>query len=145
MSLERIIANTLRVAREDLDAARQLTLIGNRFAIYHCEQAAEKIIKAVLSSEQRHGGITHHLDELVDQVPDENPIKGLLRGMEHLSEYATAFRYVSDKGRIKPSPPPAEVERTIQFIARALAEVVERLGVDLDRPDAPAKRPGPIR
>ena len=51
MSAERVIANTLRLAQTDLDAAELLHAGKNRYAIYHCEQAAEKIIKAVLTSE----------------------------------------------------------------------------------------------
>lgn len=44
-----VIANTLRIAAQDLDAARILVEPGNRNAIYLCEQAAEKVIKAVLT------------------------------------------------------------------------------------------------
>ena len=51
MSAERVIANTLRLAQADLDAAGLLHAGNNRYAVYHCEQAAEKIIKAVLTSE----------------------------------------------------------------------------------------------
>lgn len=43
MSAERLIANLLRVAREDLEAARLLASASNRNAIYLCEQSAEKI------------------------------------------------------------------------------------------------------
>jgi HEPN domain-containing protein len=53
MSAERVIANTVRLAQADLDAAKLLHAGKNRYAIYHCEQAAEKVIKAVLTSEGR--------------------------------------------------------------------------------------------
>jgi HEPN domain-containing protein len=49
MSAERVIANTLRLAKADLDAATLLHVGKNRYAIYHCEQAAEKVIKASTS------------------------------------------------------------------------------------------------
>ena len=63
MSAERVIANTLRLAQADLDA--ELLHAGkNRYAIYHCEQAAEKIIKAVLTSEGVHANIKHQLDDM---------------------------------------------------------------------------------
>lgn len=52
MSAERVITNTLRLAQADLDAAELLHVGKNRYAVYHCEQAAEKIIKAVLTSEE---------------------------------------------------------------------------------------------
>ena len=73
MSAERVIANTLRLAQADLEAAKLLHAGKNRYAIYHCEQAAEKVIKAVLTSEGVHANIKHLLDEMVKQVPDANP------------------------------------------------------------------------
>jgi hypothetical protein len=41
VSAERVIANLLRIAREDLEGARMLNTRGNRNAIYLCEQVAE--------------------------------------------------------------------------------------------------------
>ena len=64
MSAERVIANTLRLAQADLDAAKLLHAGKNRYAVYHCEQAAEKIIKAVLTSEGVHANIKHQLAHL---------------------------------------------------------------------------------
>ena len=104
MSAERVIANTLRLAQADLDAARLLHAGKNRYAIYHCEQAAEKIIKAVLTSEGVHANIKHQLDDMVKQVPDANPLKPLLKQIEHLAAYATTYRYATTSGNIKPSP-----------------------------------------
>lgn len=69
MSAERVVANLLRIAREDLDGARLLNTRGNRNAIYLCEQAAEKLIRAVLTSEKGHAGVRHQLDERVGSFP----------------------------------------------------------------------------
>jgi len=74
MSAERVIANTLRLTQADLDAAELLHAGNNRYAVYHCEQAAEKIIKAVLTSEGGHANIKHQLDDMVRQVPDANQV-----------------------------------------------------------------------
>ena len=104
MSVELLIANLLRVAAEDLDAARLLGTAGNRNAIYMCEQAAEKVIRAVVTSEGQRAGIKHQLNETVDLVPDANPIKPLLRAIEHLTAYATAYRYPTSARRIVPPP-----------------------------------------
>src|SRR5262245_44907831 len=102
MSADLVIANMLRVAKEDLDGARLLAAKGNRNAIYLCEQAAEKVIRAVLTSEGVHAGIKHQLNEMVDAVPDANPLKPLLRDIEHLAAFATSYRYPATSGRIKP-------------------------------------------
>jgi HEPN domain-containing protein len=72
MSADALIASYLRIANEDLAGARQLSLTHNRNAMYLCSQAAEKIIRAVLTSEGKNAGIKHQLDELVDMIPDEN-------------------------------------------------------------------------
>jgi HEPN domain-containing protein len=42
MIADLVIANLLRIAREDLDGASVLQPRGNRNAAYLCEQAAEK-------------------------------------------------------------------------------------------------------
>ena len=80
MSADRVIASLLRVAKEDLDGAVTLSTSGNRNAIYLCAQAAEKLIRAVLTSESKHGGIKHQLQDMVDMVPDENPMKKTIAG-----------------------------------------------------------------
>lgn len=82
MSAERVIANLLRIAREDLEGARLLNTRGNRNAIYLCEQAAEKLMRAVLTSEKIHAGVRHQLVEMVNLVPEENPIKPRLRELQ---------------------------------------------------------------
>jgi len=41
---------------------------------------------------------------MVKQVPDANPLKALLKQIEHLAAYATTYRYATTSGNIKPSP-----------------------------------------
>jgi HEPN domain-containing protein len=145
MSAEVLIASYLRIAREDLSGARQLASTGNRNAMYLCSQAAEKIIRAVLTSEGKNAGIKHQLDELVDMIPDENPLKSGLRAIQDLTDYATSYRYPSPKGRIKMPPSKLEFERDADAVQAALESAAQRLGVDLDQPDGPARTPGPVR
>jgi HEPN domain-containing protein len=145
VSAERVIANLLRIAREDLDGARVLNARGNRNAIYLCEQAAEKLIRAVLTSEKIHAGVRHQLDEMVAAIPEENPIKPRLRELQHLSTYATSFRYTTPTGRIPADPPANEVEVTANNIDGTLIEVARRFGVNLDAVDKPAATSSPIR
>jgi HEPN domain-containing protein len=144
MSAE-LIAGMLQIASQDLDGARLLNRAGNRNAAYLCEQAAEKVIRAVLTSEGVQAGIRHELPDMVDQVPDENPIKPALRAIEHLAAYATAFRYPSPRGRIRPPPTTAELETDIAKIAAALSAVAAAFQVDLSKPNVPASKPEPIR
>jgi HEPN domain-containing protein len=148
MSAELLIANLLRVASEDLEGARLLAASGNRNAVYLCEQAAEKVIRAVVTSEGQHAGIKHVLAEMVDLIPDENPLKPHLRKIEHLSQYATAYRYPVSSSRAKriPRPPTAdELQRAIEDTATALDRAVAAFAVELSRADTPAGTAGPIR
>lgn len=145
MSAELLIANTLRIAREDLDGALLLASRNNRNAIYLCEQAAEKVIRAILTSEGKHAGIKHRLDEMVDLVPDENPLKSALREIEELAAYATAYRYPTSSGRIPDPPAGSEFGALAKKVEAALGEAASRFGVDLTRRGLPASRPGPVR
>ena len=145
MSAEKVIASYLRVAAEDLRGARLLAKDENRNAIYLCSQAAEKVIRAVLTSEDKHGGIGHNLDIMVDMIPDENPIKPLLREIESLGNYATTFRYPTVSGRVKSSPKGEEFARMAAHVEKALNEAIARFDVDLASDGQPAGHANSIR
>lgn len=144
MSVERTIANFLRIAQEDLKGARLLAGARNRNAAYLAQQAAEKVIRAVLTSEGTHAGVRHDLREMVTMVPDGNPTKALLRATVGLAAYATAYRYPGT-ARIPQSPSAAAIEDHLADVQRALDAVSAGLGVDLDMPDPVATRPQPMR
>ena len=139
LSAEFLIANLLRVAKEDLAASRLLASAGNRNAVYLCEQAAEKIIRAVLTSEKQHAGISHQLNDMVDLIPDQNPIKSSLQSTEHLAAYATSYRYPSPTGRIKQGPDARTLEIDLRNMESALSEAARWFGVDLDKDGTPAR------
>lgn len=145
MSAELLVANLLRVAREDLEGARLLHANANRNAVYLCEQAAEKILRAVLTTEGVHGGIKHQLDQMVDLIPDANPLKSSLRSIEHLSAYATSYRYPTAAGRVAPSPAGTVLAADLDRVEAVLREVAERFGVDLLARDTRAGSVRPAR
>jgi HEPN domain-containing protein len=145
MSADVVIANYLRVASQDLEGAKLLAAAQNRNSVYLCEQAAEKIIRAVLTSEGKHAGIKHQLDDMVEEVPDANPVKPLLAAIEHLAAFATTYRYPSPTGKIKATPSAAELAKYIADVEAALTETVNRFGVDLTGPNTPATKPRPLR
>ena len=145
MSAELVIAGYVRIAKQDLDGARLLKSGANRNAAYLCEQAAEKLIRAVLTSEGIQAGIRHELPDMVAAIPDANPVKPFLRAIQDLDVYATAFRYPSPKGRVKNPPTPTEVDEYIAKIDLALKEVAARFAIDLSKLDGPAGNVQPIR
>ncbi|KYF67450.1 hypothetical protein BE11_41790 [Sorangium cellulosum] len=140
-----MIANMLRIAREDLDGALVLASRSNRNAAYLCEQAAEKVIRAILTAEGKHAGIKHRLDEMVDLVPDENPLKPALRDIEELAAYATAYRYPTSSGRIPVAPTGSELDVLLERVEAALLDAAARFEVDLNKGGGPARKPRPIR
>jgi HEPN domain-containing protein len=96
--------------RSDLRAAAALlaTLppeVGN--ALYHCQQAAEKAMKALLYWQDMLFHKTHELRELGQGGVNRDPALGpLFSGANALSEYVYLFRYPGvddpelDQGRI---------------------------------------------
>lgn len=145
MSADLVIAGYVHIAKQDLDGARLLNREENRNAAYLCEQAAEKLIRAVLTSEGIQAGIRHELPDMVSKIPDANPVKPLLRAIEHLDAYATAYRYPSPRGRVKPAPSTAELDQDIANIDHAMAEIAARFQIDVSKPTDPARKPDLIR
>ncbi|MCK6509122.1 HEPN domain-containing protein [Myxococcota bacterium] len=119
-------------------------LQGNRNAPSLLSQAAEKIIKAILTSEGIHGGREHQLDLLVDKVPEENPLKPQLQDIEDLGYFSTAFRYPTPSSRIKPSLPREELDDLVNKVEAALLCASQGFGVDLAS-DEPARSGEPLR
>ena len=60
----------LYLAEQDTDAAKLLSSRGNHYAAYHCQQAAEKLIRALLLQHDIEPGLDHHLDVLIGKLPD---------------------------------------------------------------------------
>ena len=67
---------------------------------------------------------------MIDSVPDANPIKPNPRAIEHLAAFATAYRYPSPAGRIKPAPLATDLASYIAEVEAALAVAVTRFVVD---------------
>jgi HEPN domain-containing protein len=62
-------------------------------AAYHCQQAAEKIIKAGLISAGVHPPKEHDLRKLTRLFPPGHALTPVFRPLQHLSKYIAAFRY----------------------------------------------------
>ena len=142
------IANDLRLAADDLSAARLLWRADNRNDAYHVQQAAEKILLALLTSE----GVyverkdSHRLDVLRDKLPKDNPFKDRFNGLTQLTLYATTFRYPRTAGRIPQRANKSDLEKFIEKIDRILNDAASHFEVDLGASDhVPAKNIQPPR
>ncbi len=148
MSAELHIANGLRLAREDLEAAKLLAAADNRNDAYHAQQAAEKMLLALLTAEgiRAERRDSHRIDVLRDLLPDADPFKARFAPLTFLTVFATTYRYPKDAGRI-----PARAERDLLEAAFAalegiLADLAEHFDVELLASDRlAAKRSSPPR
>src|SRR5690348_16953980 len=86
----------LRLAQEDLESA-ELLATSTRLratASFHCQQAAEKALKAFLAWHDRAFRRTHALSELVDQCMElDAAFSELKPADEFLTPYASDYRY----------------------------------------------------
>lgn len=91
MSVERRVAAFYDLAGADLDAARLLVAGKNRYASYHLQQAAEKLIKGLLLKRGREAGIEHRIDMLLVRLPMDDP---WLARLQPLSDTTDVLKHV---------------------------------------------------
>jgi HEPN domain-containing protein len=94
----------------------------NRFAAFHVQQAAEKLIKAVRLARGMNATADHNLVALIEELAEEDPWRAKLEPLGPLMAYATAYRYPTPAGRLKPGPPAAELVKWIELIKALVTE-----------------------
>ena len=122
-------------AADDLLAAEHDMKAGERLfgeAAFHCQQAAEKAMKALLTWHDRPFRRTHNLEELGRQIAqlDAN-LAPLVDAAVVLTEYAWAYRY---PGGV-PQPALEEAQEALRTAHALVDAVLKRLPADA--------RPGP--
>ncbi len=91
-------------------------------AAYHCQQAAEKTVKALLVLAGEPLMRTHDLDALCDKAATHFPaLKDQLDAIRHLTPWGTVTRY-PDLGGVS-EPPVAEVDEALLAIDELLGTV----------------------
>jgi predicted nucleotidyltransferase/HEPN domain-containing protein len=120
MSTKRRVAAYLDLVEQDLQAAQLLAAAQNRYAAYHCQQAIEKLVKALLLHDGLQAGVEHRLDVLVSRLGAEHPWAARLRPFDRYTPFATTFRYPTPGGRIPAAPPADEVLVDIAALSQLL-------------------------
>jgi HEPN domain-containing protein len=119
----------LHKSREDLRAAEldlhaQPPLLSD--ALFHCQQACEKILKALLCALQTPFRKTHDLNELgalaMDSFPELDPH---LDNIAHLTSYAVESRYPSDA----PDPQLDEATANLELAKNFVSEITTLLAM----------------
>ena len=103
-------------AWRDLETARRAATGQPPFydvAVYHCQQAAEKAVKAFLVHRGKPYQRTHDIEVLVDLARELNPaFSSLVDAADALTPYASRFRYPNATFAIEPEP--AEYNEALQ-------------------------------
>jgi HEPN domain-containing protein len=106
VALRELVLQWLDKAAADFDAAEQLSTQSGRFreiVAFHCQQAAEKYLKALLVRRQVEFPKTHDIAKLLDRVATvdvstaESP-----RGADSLTPFGVDARYPSDAPEVLP-------------------------------------------
>jgi HEPN domain-containing protein len=137
---QELVQSWLLKASDDLAVAQLLTRRENAFleaAVYHCQQAAEKAVKAFLVFKDHDPQRTHDVDLLLDKAMHLEPsFAGSRTAGKRLSPFATLYRYPSRH----PAPNLERVEEALNDAEAILSQVLAHLPTEV-HPDS--KRSGP--
>ncbi len=112
-------------SQRDLTVAR--VLFQNQLfdmTVYHCQQCAEKALKAYLAYQQKSLQKTYNLVVLLENCIEFEPSFEILReSAESLTPYATEFRYPGDTAQ----PEKDDVEEALEMAALVLNVVTQAI------------------
>jgi HEPN domain-containing protein len=111
----------LKLADEELEAARRLIAPLPRQASYFLAQAAEKLVRALLAQSGMQMGPTHNLGQLVNALPADHELRPMLMPLDRLSPASTRYRYPNPGGRLAPPPNADVLQRDLSEIEALLA------------------------
>jgi len=125
--MKRETAQWVSKAEEDIDSARALSALKlprRNAACFHCQQAVEKYLKALLQELGVAVPRTHNLKLLLDLlVPHEPALKPLRRGVPCLTKYAVEYRYPGIRATTR------QMRAALRITERVRAELRARLGL----------------
>jgi HEPN domain-containing protein len=91
---------------------------------FHCQQAAEKYLKALL---QEKGGFVPHVHDLEDLLnlllPSEPALRKLTRGLVFLTQFAVDYRYPGENATSR------QAKSALRWVERARSEIRNCLGL----------------
>ncbi|WP_448189057.1 HEPN domain-containing protein [Azospirillum sp. sgz301742] len=119
-------ADWLKVVDDDLKAIRACLAAEPPVllpAVYHCQQAAEKLVKTVLVSQGIDFPKTHDIDRLAQSVPETVSIRAMLVPMARFTPYAAVYRYPGESHDLSDEPTASEVASWLAEIESVRAEV----------------------
>ena len=119
----------LAIAEDDIDvalAAINLPRPRAGAAAYHLQQAAEKLLKAMLILAGHRFRRTHDLDDLADQTAPLYPLLAArLDALRPLTVWGVAYRYPGLEDEPEPEPAIAELQQAADLIRDIVRGVEE--------------------
>ncbi len=121
-----------KARKADLTSADILLNSGNRSqlhqVLFHCQQAAEKSLKAFLVFHKITFRWTHDLGEIGDQCSKiESSLEKLIGEVKYLSDYAWEYRYPGEE----PDPTLKQAKAGLKDAARVFSSVAGALPSEL--------------
>jgi HEPN domain-containing protein len=117
-------ATFIALAREDLAVAKKLMSDHPRHAAFQIEQAAEKLLKAVLSAEEINFPASHHqLGRLAELLPPDHIWRADLMAFDAYSTYATSSRYPLPGGGMPRIPTIAALSDAMKNVSSLVGEI----------------------
>ena len=118
------VATFIALAKEDLIVAQKLLTDHPRHAAFNIEQAAEKLLKAVLRTEEISFSSNHHqLGALAALLPESHIWRADLATFDGFTCYATAVRYPTGSGRMPEEPDATELRQGFDHVSALIDEI----------------------
>jgi HEPN domain-containing protein len=127
MNKQRRIETQLFLAQQDVEAALLLAANNNRYAAFHCQQASEKLIKALLDAEGSSSG--RSITSTCSSTGYRTPSLGRLScgDWRSTAPMPPRFRYAKPAGGLMPAPDPATVIKD----AREIGLLIDKARTEL--------------
>jgi HEPN domain-containing protein len=94
-------------------------------AAFHCQQAAEKLLKSLIEFQEENVPRIHNLEVLFERINKKYKLRVDLKTLEKINEVYTDTRYPSDVGLIpKGIPDNNTIENFIKFIEDLYKRVI---------------------
>jgi HEPN domain-containing protein len=120
--MKRVTAEWVERAEADLLAAKQLARSPyHEIVTFHCQQSAEKFLKAIL--EERGQGVprTHNLVSLLPLLTPQYPsLRSLRRGLDFLTRFAVDTRYPGRRVRKRQAVSALRWAKKVRTLVRPL-------------------------
>jgi HEPN domain-containing protein len=122
--VKEVVQSFIALAKEDLSVARKLLADHPRHCAFSIEQAAEKLLKAVLTAEGIHYTAGHHqLGRLAQLLPGDHLWRADLMTFDNYSSFATATRYPKPGGGMPTTPSRQALDSGLKEVSSLVGEI----------------------